>query len=312
MAKQPPVAHKKSALKNGASYPAKKSGKRRKAELELELEVIELDLEAKAKGPTKKSWSHLDMKTFRPANANQTEAVESWANSDNIGLFGSAGTGKTLLATYLASSVVFRRDEAQDHIIIVRSAVETRKLGFLPGTLDEKIAAYEDPYKDAMTWLFGRSSTYEDMKAAGKVTFLSTSFLRGVTWDRAIVIVDEAQNMTWHELNTIMTRIGQDTRIILTGDTKQCDFDGTREQSGLPMVRDILKDIRGFSTVEFTRADIVRSGFVRSWVTASEQYQERLNMGGSSEQARTSAGHARRGNGRDSQGGTQVPTVRYS
>lgn len=257
----------------------KKSGGKHKSEkvreLAKELEIMENDLEARKDGPKKKHWSHHDIATFRPVNARQTESLECWINGDNIALLGSAGTGKTLLSCYAAASVVFRRSEEQDHIVVVRSAVESRRIGFLPGTMEEKLAAYEQPYMDAMTWLFGRKSTYEDMKAAGKIEFHSTSFLRGVTWDNSVIILDEAQNMTFHELNTVLTRVGQNSRVIVTGDTRQCDFDNTREQSGLPLFLEIVKDIRGFNVVEFTRDDIVRSGFVRSWITASEKYLER-------------------------------------
>lgn len=254
----------------------KNNPKKRIAELDLEreLKIMEHDTEARKEGPKKKSWTHHDMATFRPVNARQTESLECWINGDNVALIGSAGTGKTLLSCYAAASVVFRRTEEQDHIVVVRSAVESRRIGFLPGTMEEKLAAYEQPYIDAMTWLFRKKTTYDDMKEAGKIEFHSTSFLRGITWDNAVIILDEAQNMTFHEINTVLTRIGQNSRVIVTGDTRQCDFDNTKEQSGLPIFLEIVKDIRGFSVVEFTRADIVRSGFVRSWITASEQYAE--------------------------------------
>jgi phosphate starvation-inducible protein PhoH and related proteins len=266
MAKKDPAARKKAG---GKHKPIQHK------EAAKELEIMEHDLEARKEGPNKKkTWTHHDMATFRPVNARQTECLESWINGDNIALVGSAGTGKTLLSCYAASSVVFRRNEEQDHIVVVRSAVESRRIGFLPGTMEEKLAAYEQPYVDAMTWLFGRKATYDDMKAAGKVEFHSTSFLRGITWDNAVIILDEAQNMTFHELNTVLTRIGQNSRVIVTGDTRQCDFDGSKEQSGLPAFLEIVRDIRAFTVTEFTRADIVRSGFVRSWITASEQYQE--------------------------------------
>lgn len=281
MSKKVPAARKNSGNKISNRIPAarKKAQNKRKAEQVRELEIMEHDQEARKEGPQRKTWSHHDMNTLRPVNARQTEALENWANGDNVALIGSAGTGKTLLSCYAAASVVFRKSEEQEHIVVVRSAVEARRIGFLPGTMEEKLAAYEQPYTDGMTWLFGRKSSYDDMKEAGKVEFHSTSFLRGVTWDNAVIILDEAQNMTFHEINTVLTRVGQNSRVIVTGDTKQCDFDGTREHSGLPMFLEIIKDIKGFSVVEFTRADIVRSGFVRSWITASEQYQESLDRG---------------------------------
>ncbi len=276
MANKVPAPKKqgKGKIKDGKKH---KKNKRVDLQQEQELEVMESDQQARKEGPKKKTWSHLDMQTLRAANSNQAECIESWVNGDNLAMLGTAGTGKTLLSAYCASSVVFRRDEECDHIVIVRSAVQTRDLGFLPGTLDEKLAAYEQPYHDAFSWLFRRKATYEDMKEAGKISFLSTSFLRGVTLDNAVIILDEAQNLTFHELSTVLTRVGNNSRIIITGDTNQCDFDGKREASGLGIFREIVKDIRNFSVVEFTRNDIVRSGFVRSWITAVEQHAEKYN-----------------------------------
>jgi phosphate starvation-inducible protein PhoH len=197
----------------------------------------------------------------------------AWFNGLNICTHGSAGTGKTFLAMYLAfSSVIDRRD--QNRIIIVRSAVPTREIGFLPGTLEEKSALYELPYVDICHELIGRASTYENMKDAGVIEFMTTSFIRGLTWDNAVVVVDEAQNMTFHEIDSIMTRLGHNTRIIVNGDIKQTDLEGKKNGvCGMGQFMNIIKNMKEFTTVQYTVHDIVRSDLVKSWIKASEMTQ---------------------------------------
>lgn len=239
-----------------------------------ELLLLENEKAARREGPARKTWSHRDIRNFRAMTPNQASALRGWCEGQNVALLGTAGTGKTLLATYFASSSVFHPDEGPDHIVIIRSAVQARDLGFLPGTIDEKLEAYERPYHEAFSYLFKRNATYKDMKAAKKVTFLSTSFLRGVTFDNAVVILEEAQNMTFHEVNTVMTRLGKGSRVIVTGDTKQCDFASRgRELSGLEKFRHVAQNIESFLIVDFNRHDIVRSGFVKSWICAVEDYE---------------------------------------
>lgn len=219
----------------------------------------------------KKTWTKHDMKLIQPRNDNQAAMFTAFADQQNICAKGSAGTGKTFLALTLAMNAVLDPQCPQKRVIIVRSVVPTRDIGFLPGTAEEKVAVYEQPYKDIMHELFKRASTYDDMKVAGLIEFTPTSFIRGLTWDDAIVVVDEAQNMTMHEINSIMTRLGEDTRIIFAGDIVQNDLDGKRgNESGFAQTVKILDRIDEFSTITFGVEDIVRSALVRKWIIAHE------------------------------------------
>lgn len=225
---------------------------------------------AQAEGPKKKTWSTKDLKSIRPKNSAQEELFHSWYNGKHIVAHGSAGTGKTFLAFYLALQEYL--EHKVHKIIIVRSAVATREIGYLPGTLEEKTAMYELPYHDIAWELLGRKSSYQDMKENGVIQFMTTSFVRGLTWDNAVVIVDEGQNMTFHEINSIMTRIGENTRIIFTGDTKQTDLDGRKLGfEGMTHALKVFGGMEAFARVEFTKFDIVRSPFVKEWICACEE-----------------------------------------
>lgn len=225
---------------------------------------------ARIEGPQRKTWSVHDLKTITPLTRNQEDMFHEWYHNDHICAFGTAGTGKTYLALYLALNEVCSPKTPQDKIIIVRSVVPTRDVGFLPGDLDEKISVYESPYKDICAELVGRASTYDDMKQAGIINFMSTSFVRGLTWDDAIVIVDEGQNMSFHEINSIMTRLGENTRLIFTGDLAQSDLKAC--QTGMGQFVEIVRGMRDFGLVQFNHHDIVRSSIVRSWIIASEEF----------------------------------------
>lgn len=224
----------------------------------------------------KKTWTKHDMKLVQPRGLRQTDMYNAYAEGLNVAATGSAGTGKTFLALTLAFNSVLDPRSPQDRVIIVRSVVPTRDIGFLPGTAEEKVAVYEQPYKDILQDLFGKVATYENMKEAGLVEFVPTSFIRGLTWEGAVVVIDEAQNLTDHEINSVMTRLGEDTRVIFAGDTVQNDLDGRRgNESGFAKALNILGKMEEFSIVQFGVEDIVRSKLVKQWITAYEGYGQK-------------------------------------
>lgn len=229
---------------------------------------------AMADGPKKKHWSRHDLTNVQPLTPTQREMIYEYAHGSNILASGSAGTGKTFLALYLALNDVLNPESDVDKVVIVRSAVPTRDLGFTPGTLEEKAALYEAPYKDIFHDLIGRANTYQDMKDSHLVDFQTTSYIRGVTWDNAVIVVDEVQSMTFHEINTIMTRLGRNSRIILCGDLPQTDLRKKGESSGMEKLMRVADRMGGFANVNFTRYDIVRSDFVKSWIVACEEEGE--------------------------------------
>lgn len=250
----------------------KKRRNGRKADL-MELEkALCLNGLAQQEGPKRKTWSMHDLKTIKPLTPTQEDFFHAWINGSNICAHGCAGTGKTFLAFYLALQDVLTRH--QSRIIIVRSAVTTREVGHLPGTLEEKLMKFEEPYQDILWELVGRPSTYQDMKDAGLIEFHSTSFLRGLTWDNAIVIVDETENMTFHEIDNVMTRLGENTRIIFTGDVRQTDLDGSKKlgAEGLTKAKEVFCNMDAFECVEFNEHDIVRGELVKSWIMACNRY----------------------------------------
>ena len=239
-------------------------------------EALSRNGKAIIEGPKRKKWSTHDIKQIKPLNLAQEDMFRAFFEGQHICAHGSAGTGKSYIACFLALNEILRNDTPAKRIIIVRSAVATRDVGFMPGSLDEKVALYELPYHDMFSDLIHprRACTYDDMKAAGLVQFNTTSFIRGLTWDDAVVIVDEAQNMTFHEINSIMTRIGENTRIMVLGDLPQTDL-GRRagkyaEVTGMDRMIQIVSGMKEFSTIKFTHDDIVRSDFVKAWIVASE------------------------------------------
>lgn len=224
---------------------------------------------------SKKSWSIHDMLHVQPMTVNQKTMFHHWDEGQNIAAHGWPGTGKTFLALVMAMEAVLANDTPQDRVIIVRSVVPTREIGFLPGSVGDKVAEYEAPYEAIMQELFGRASTYADMKAAGLIEFKPTSFIRGVTWDDAIVVVDEVQNLSFHEINSVVTRVGENTRVIFAGDLTQGDLNGRQgNESGFPKLMRTLQGISEFSAVEFGVDDIVRSELVKKWIIASAKADE--------------------------------------
>lgn len=207
-------------------------------------------------------------RNINPMTENQRIAFEAWDEGANLMLHGIAGTGKTFLALYFALKQITSPHTDQKKVFIVRSTVPTRDQGFLPGTLKQKEAVYESAYYDIATKLFNRGDAYEILKQKNMVEFSSTSFLRGCTFDDCVIVVDEVQNMSDGELHTVMTRVGENCKIIFCGDVKQDDLTSKRykEESGLANFMRIIRNMKEFDFVEFHAEDIVRSRLVKSYI----------------------------------------------
>jgi len=203
--------------------------------------------------------ANLDLQEIEPLTKNQVIAFES---NKNLILHGVAGTGKTFISCYLAFDDMVKN--IYERLVIIRSAVPTRDIGFLPGNEKEKASVYEEPYKDICIELFQRGDAYEILKTKGLVHFMTTSFIRGVTLRNATIMIDECQNMSFHELDSIITRIGQGCRVIFCGDFRQSDL----EKNGLKDFVRILKAMDQFDFIDFDIKDIVRSEFVKHYITA--------------------------------------------
>lgn len=205
---------------------------------------------------------------IKPMTDNQRLAFNTWDNEKNLMLHGMPGTGKTFVALYLALKDALRSDSNTQRVFIIRSAVTGRDQGFMPGSAAQKMRYFEGPYQGICTKLFRRGDAYDILKNRGVVTFSSTSFLRGETFDDCVIIVDECQNMSDQELHTIMTRVGENCRIIFSGDVKQDDLTSERkkEMSGLRSFLRILRNMNEFKFIEFDVNDIVRSDLVRSYI----------------------------------------------
>jgi len=219
-----------------------------------------------------KDITYNQLSNVKPVTDSQKLVFESWKQGLNQFLFGCAGTGKTFISLYLALQDVLKNDTPYDKVIVVRSLIPTREIGFLPGDEEDKAALYQVPYSNMMQFMFEQpneqafSMLYDRLKAQGSFYFLSTSFLRGLTFDNSIIIVDECQNLNFHELDTIITRVGQDSKIMFCGDFGQSDLTRLNEKNGLMNFLQILQEMKEFNCTEFTIGDIVRSGFVRSYL----------------------------------------------
>ena len=219
-----------------------------------------------------KEINHTNLVTVKPITENQKQVFASWKKGKNQFLFGSAGTGKTFISLYLALHDIFDTKTKTDRVVLVRSLIPTREIGFLPGDEEDKAALYQVPYQNMVQFMFEQpneqafNNLYDRLKGQGSLYFLSTSFLRGLTFDNTVVIVDECQNLNFHELDTIITRIGQDSKIIFCGDFDQTDLQRTNEKNGLFNFVKILEEMEEFNCTEFTIGDIVRSGFIRSYL----------------------------------------------
>ena len=213
-----------------------------------------------------------DLVTIKPITDNQKLVFSTWKKGLNQFLFGAAGTGKTFVSLYLALQEVMDLKKSVDKVILVRSLIPTREIGFLPGDEEDKAALYQVPYRNMVQFMFEMpneqsfNNLYDKLKSQGSLYLLSTSFLRGLTFDNSIIIVDECQNLNFHELDTIITRVGQDSKIMFCGDFNQTDLVKNNEKNGLHDFMRILEEMKEFNCTEFTIGDIVRSGFVRSYL----------------------------------------------
>ena len=216
------------------------------------------------------------MRQITPLTVSQSDLFNSYKEGKNLAAVGTAGTGKTMCGMYLAMQGVMTKHQ-YEKIVIIRSAVQTREQGFMPGSQAEKAAVYEAPYQDIANDLYGRGDAYQILKQKGMIQFMTSSFVRGLTFDNAVILVDECQSMTYHELDTIITRVGESSRIIFCGDTKQDDLATNRNRadvSGLGEFMNVLNDIPSFKTINFTVDDIVRSGLVKEYIIAKEKVLE--------------------------------------
>ncbi len=223
----------------------------------------------------KKPPINLDhLRVIEPLTDNQTNVFNAYGEGKNLVLHGAAGTGKTFISLYLALKSVLDPSTPYTKVFMVRSLVPTREIGFLPGDHEDKSDLYQIPYRNMVRYMFNMPDEgafrmlYDNLRGQGSIDFWSTSFLRGVTLDRAIIIVDEFSNLNVHELDSIVTRVGQDSRIIFSGDYSQSDLVKANERTGVLDFMKITQTMPSFELVEFNINDIVRSGFIREYLIA--------------------------------------------
>ena len=226
-----------------------------------------------AKQMKRKKPINLDlMRNVEALTPNQEALFNSYDKGQNLVAYGCAGTGKTFITLYKALRDVLDEKTPYEKIYIVRSLVATREIGFLPGDHEDKSFLYQIPYKNMVKYMFEMPSEadfemlYGNLKTQGTISFWSTSFIRGTTFDKAIIIVDEFQNLNFHELDSIITRVGQDSKIMFCGDATQTDLVKTNDRNGVIDFMNILRAMPSIDIMEFTIEDIVRSGFVKEYL----------------------------------------------
>jgi predicted ribonuclease YlaK len=211
---------------------------------------------------------------INPLTDNQRKFFESYSEDKHLVAYGCAGTGKTFIALYNALQDVLNEVTPYEKVYIVRSLVATREIGFLPGDHEDKSSLYQIPYKNMVKYMFEMPTDtdfdmlYGNLKAQETISFWSTSFIRGTTFDNAILIIDEFQNLNFHELDSIITRVGENSKIIFCGDATQTDLTKTNERNGIVDFMNILRKMPSFDLVEFGVDDIVRSGIVKEYLLA--------------------------------------------
>ena len=215
---------------------------------------------------------HFSIRNIEPLTQNQAKAFDAYDEGKHLVLSGSAGTGKSFLAMYFALKELIKNSNSEyKKLIIVRSAVPTRDLGFVPGTLEEKSKVYQDPYKNIANELIGRGDAWHFLLNKEIIEFQTTSFLRGLTFTDCIIIFDEFQSATFHEIDTVLTRVGENCRFILCGDFNQNDLSIKKEKSGFQDAMKILEKLDDVAEIRFTISDVVRSGFVKEYLIEKEK-----------------------------------------
>ena len=216
---------------------------------------------------------------IKPLTPTQEKVFDAWQNNKHLFLFGAAGTGKSFITMYLALRDILNEHTPYKKLYIVRSLVPTREIGFLPGDHEDKANLYQIPYKNMVRFMFEMPDDpsfemlYGNLKAQDTISFWSTSFIRGTTIDNAIVLVDESENLNFHELDSIITRLGVNSKIIFAGDAAQSDLIKAHEKTGIMDFKKIIDDMDEFESIEFGIDDIVRSGLVKSYLIS------KLNLG---------------------------------
>ncbi len=222
----------------------------------------------------KKPISNTYLLDIEPITDNQKKLFDSYSEGKHLVAYGTAGTGKTFISLYNAISDILDESTPYEKIYLVRSLVSTREIGFLPGDHEDKADIYQIPYKNMVKYMFQMPSDadfemlYGNLKAQDSIKFWSTSFIRGTTLDNAIVIVDEFQNLNFHELDSIITRVGENSKIIFCGDASQTDLVKTNDRNGIHDFLNILRKMPSFDIIEYGIDDIVRSGLVKEYIIA--------------------------------------------
>ena len=218
----------------------------------------------------------LDIKPLTPS---QEKVFDAWEKNKHLFLFGAAGTGKSFVTMYLALKDILDERTPYNKLYIVRSLVPTREIGFLPGDHEDKANLYQIPYKNMVRFMFEMPDDpsfemlYSNLKSQDTISFWSTSFIRGTTIDNSIVLVDESENLNFHELDSIITRLGVNSKIVFAGDAAQTDLQKAHEKTGIMDFKKIIDDMDEFESIEFGIDDIVRSGLVKSYLIS------KINLG---------------------------------
>ena len=270
---KPPVKNHKTTPRKGSMATNKRTALQRREDLAINDESSTRHQPAMS-NTLKIKLDHL--KTFQALTDNQQLFFDSYKRGDYfMALHGVAGTGKTFCALYKALEEVLDKSNPFKKVIVVRSAVQGREIGHLPGDVNEKMEIYQQPYVQICDTLFGRKDAWERLSEQGYVEFISTSFIRGMSFDDAIIVVDEIQNLSFEEIDTVITRVGHQSKIIWCGDYRQTDLNKKKsDMTGILKFFDIAMHMRSFTKIEFTVEDIVRSSLVREYIIAKLKYED--------------------------------------